>query len=44
MYFKQELPTLTEHKSIEWLPINELDKLNWAPADIPAVNKIMTEG
>ncbi|HDJ1899856.1 TPA: 8-oxo-dGTP diphosphatase MutT, partial [Staphylococcus aureus] len=21
-----------------------LDKLNWAPADIPAVNKIMTEG
>ncbi|MFW2697408.1 8-oxo-dGTP diphosphatase MutT, partial [Staphylococcus aureus] len=23
---------------------NELDKLNWAPADIPAVNKIMTEG
>ncbi|HDJ5866001.1 TPA: 8-oxo-dGTP diphosphatase MutT, partial [Staphylococcus aureus] len=31
-------------KSIEWLSINELDKLNWAPADIPAVNKIMTEG
>ena len=40
----KELPTLTEHKSIEWLSINELDKLNWAPADIPAVNKIMTEG
>ncbi|HCY9546903.1 TPA: (deoxy)nucleoside triphosphate pyrophosphohydrolase [Staphylococcus aureus] len=40
----KELPTLTEHKSIEWLSINELDKLNWAPADLPAVNKIMTEG
>ena len=25
----KELPTLTEHKSIEWLSINELDKLNW---------------
>ena len=25
------------------MSINELDKLNWAPADIPAVNKIMTE-
>ena len=34
----KELPTLTEHKSIEWLSINELDKLNWAPADIPADN------
>ncbi|MBU7052800.1 8-oxo-dGTP diphosphatase MutT, partial [Staphylococcus aureus] len=35
---------ITEHKSIEGLSKNELDKLNWAPADKPAVNKIMTEG
>lgn len=36
-------PTLTEHIAIEWLKPNELKKLEWAPADIPAVNKIMKD-
>ncbi|MCC3755914.1 (deoxy)nucleoside triphosphate pyrophosphohydrolase [Staphylococcus capitis] len=34
-------PTLTEHKEIKWLELNELSTLEWAPADIPAV-KIIT--
>ncbi|MCM3630229.1 (deoxy)nucleoside triphosphate pyrophosphohydrolase [Paenibacillus glycanilyticus] len=36
-------PTLTEHASIEWLHVAELDSLDWAPADIPAINKIMDQ-
>lgn len=35
-------PTLTEHIAIKWLSQAELKTLDWAPADIPAVNKLMT--
>lgn len=34
-------PQLTEHEEVSWLQPNELDQLEWAPADIPAVKKIM---
>ncbi len=37
----QGTPVLTEHKAIKWLARNELLTLDWAPADIPAVKKIM---
>ncbi|RKL66480.1 8-oxo-dGTP diphosphatase MutT [Salipaludibacillus neizhouensis] len=33
-------PTLTEHERIEWLLPNELASLEWAPADIPAIEKL----
>ncbi len=33
-------PSLTEHIDIKWLEPNELHTLEWAPADIPAINKI----
>ena len=33
-------PELTEHVAIKWLPTNELSSLDWAPADIPAVEKL----
>lgn len=33
-------PILTEHVSIKWLLPSELESLDWAPADIPAINKI----
>ena len=36
-------PTLTEHKEIKWVGKNELDKLEWAPAYIPAVRRIIEE-
>ncbi|OEK68715.1 DNA mismatch repair protein MutT [Staphylococcus equorum] len=39
----EKLPTLTEHKEIKWLAIQELEKLEWAPADIPAVEIIVYE-
>ncbi|MEK4860765.1 (deoxy)nucleoside triphosphate pyrophosphohydrolase [Staphylococcus sp. FSL W8-0774] len=39
----QDVPTLTEHKEIKWLPINQLNSLTWAPPDIPAV-KLIIEG
>ncbi|EKU50047.1 (deoxy)nucleoside triphosphate pyrophosphohydrolase [Staphylococcus massiliensis] len=38
------LPTLTEHKEIKWLAANELHQLEWAPADIPAVDILAKEG
>ncbi|WP_267897571.1 (deoxy)nucleoside triphosphate pyrophosphohydrolase [Cellulomonas rhizosphaerae] len=36
-------PTLTEHAEVRWLPPGELRGLDWAPADIPAVEKISAD-
>lgn len=36
-------PTLTEHIDIKWLAASELLTLDWAPADIPAVEKIQEQ-
>jgi 8-oxo-dGTP diphosphatase len=33
-------PVLTEHLAIKWLSPDELHTLEWAPADIPAIEKI----
>ncbi|WP_411954223.1 (deoxy)nucleoside triphosphate pyrophosphohydrolase [Alkalibacillus sp. S2W] len=33
-------PILTEHVKIDWLASNELSLLDWAPADIPAIEQI----
>ncbi|MGG3803960.1 (deoxy)nucleoside triphosphate pyrophosphohydrolase [Metabacillus fastidiosus] len=33
-------PNLTEHVSIQWLRPVELASLDWAPADIPAIEKL----
>ena len=36
-------PTATEHAKLVWLKRENLGSLFWAPADIPTVNKLMTE-
>lgn len=36
-------PSLYEHQAIQWLTTEELKELNWAPADIPIVEKLMRE-
>ena len=36
--------TLNEHISHQWLKIEELDKLDWAAADVPIVNKLILNG
>lgn len=36
--------TLNEHISLEWLTLNELQKLDWAAADIPIVDKLISNG
>lgn len=36
-------PVLTEHISIKWLSPSELGSLDWAPADIPAIEKLSRE-
>ncbi|MDF2536632.1 MAG: 8-oxo-dGTP diphosphatase MutT [Bacillales bacterium] len=33
-------PVLTEHVDIKWLTPEELGTLEWAPADVPAIEKI----
>jgi 8-oxo-dGTP diphosphatase len=33
-------PVLTEHASMKWLSPDELKSLDWAPADIPAIEKL----
>lgn len=37
-------PRLTEHVSAKWLSPHELDTLDWAPADIPTVEKLKHQG
>jgi 8-oxo-dGTP diphosphatase len=32
----------TEHAELKWVPIHKLSTLEWAPADIPAVKKILS--
>ena len=34
-------PKLTEHSEIRWVPAPELASLEWAPADIPAVHRVV---
>ncbi|MDO9486672.1 MAG: (deoxy)nucleoside triphosphate pyrophosphohydrolase [Actinomycetota bacterium] len=36
----QGTPQLTEHSSMKWLRPDELDALEWAPADIPAIAQL----
>ena len=36
-------PRLTEHSEIRWVDAAELDQLEWAPADIPAVEQVMRD-
>lgn len=33
--------TMTEHIKIQWLKLDELDKLDWAAADIPIVKHLL---
>ncbi|MEG0497273.1 MAG: (deoxy)nucleoside triphosphate pyrophosphohydrolase [Carnobacterium sp.] len=40
---KKGRPQLTEHIEVKWLRPSELSSLEWAPADIPAVSKLMKE-
>lgn len=34
-------PIATEHAEIRWVPVAELPELQWAPADIPAVDRLV---
>lgn len=36
--------TLNEHIDSKWLRIEEIEALDWAAADIPIVNKLITNG
>ncbi|WP_182049106.1 (deoxy)nucleoside triphosphate pyrophosphohydrolase [Changpingibacter yushuensis] len=36
-----DAPHLTEHSEIRWVPTAQLDDLEWAPADVPAVESVM---
>lgn len=35
---------LNEHIAKEWLPLEEINKLDWAAADIPIVNHLVNNG
>ena len=34
-------PALTEHSEVRWVEASDLGGLPWAPADIPAVNRVV---
>ena len=37
-------PVLTEHADMKWLPVDKLDQLDWAAADIPIVKHLQARG
>lgn len=37
-------PVLTEHVDMKWLPVDDLDQLDWAAADIPIVKYLKARG
>ncbi|HGW6205315.1 TPA: (deoxy)nucleoside triphosphate pyrophosphohydrolase [Enterococcus faecalis] len=43
-YLESGEPQLTEHLQIKWLTPNELNQLEWAPADIPTVEELVEKG
>lgn len=42
-YLKSGEPQLTEHLQIKWLKVKDIEFLEWAPADIPTVEKLVLE-
>ncbi|AEP93001.1 MULTISPECIES: 8-oxo-dGTP diphosphatase MutT [Bacillus] len=36
-------PFAKEHSELRWVPVSELESLEWAPADIPTVNLLKNE-
>ena len=34
-------PRAKEHEKLVWLPLSELPTLHWAPADLPAIDKLL---
>lgn len=42
-FLKGVEPRLTEHSEIRWVHVTDLDTLDWAPADIPAVKHVMKD-
>ncbi|MEY8566811.1 (deoxy)nucleoside triphosphate pyrophosphohydrolase [Corynebacterium sp.] len=45
-YFGQIIdkePTLTEHSEVRWVEARDLPDLQWAPADIPAVDRVVAQ-
>ncbi|KMY55283.1 DNA mismatch repair protein MutT [Bacillus sp. FJAT-27231] len=35
-------PKANEHAEIKWVPLQELRSLEWAPADIPTIDKLLS--
>lgn len=36
-------PTANEHAQLKWIPVDELQTLEWAPADLPTVRRVERE-
>ncbi|MFJ4045777.1 (deoxy)nucleoside triphosphate pyrophosphohydrolase [Microbacterium sp. NPDC089987] len=37
------LPRPSEHAALNWVEISRLTELDWAPADVPAVRKVLSD-
>ncbi|GAA2896517.1 (deoxy)nucleoside triphosphate pyrophosphohydrolase [Microbacterium esteraromaticum] len=40
---EQGRPRPSEHAALQWVEISRLMELNWAPADVPAVRKVISQ-
>ncbi|KAF1299377.1 DNA mismatch repair protein MutT [Enterococcus sp. JM4C] len=43
-HLEKGVPRLTEHTDIKWLAPQQLSSIEWAPADIPTVEKLIKNG
>lgn len=35
------IPSVTEHETIKWVSLKEIQSLKWAPADIPTIDYLV---
>ena len=42
-YVVTGIPAPREHERLEWVPLDKIEELHWAPADLPTVNKLIDE-
>ena len=40
---KLYISNASEHAKLIWLPVDYLETLSWAPADVPAVKQLVSE-
>lgn len=42
-HIREGVPSPREHARLEWVPLDKIEVLHWAPADLPTVAKLLDD-